>query len=237
MNGSFREALRRGPDCPELDVLFSLAGEAPAASRVELERHVESCPACQSELSLYREFVAPEMRLGEQAAVDRIVAGMALPHGGAPRSAPVRWWNSFPRLAWTGSAALACAAILLTVGITIQRNVNRTIPGAISTEGSAMRSQSLSITSPLGELAHAPRSIAWEAVPGAAVYTVTLSEVDRAQIFYSTVTTPSLSLPPATVTLIAPGKTIFLEVEAKDGAGNVVATSGRQRIRVGVTGR
>jgi hypothetical protein len=237
MNESLREALRRGPDCPELDVLFSLTREAPASGRVELEKHVENCPACQTELALYREFVAPEMRPGEQTAVDRIVGGMTLPGGRAPQNAPVRWWNSFPRLAWTGSAALACAAILLTVGIAIQRNANRTIPDAVSTEGSAKRSRSLSITSPLGELANAPHSIDWEPVPEAAVYTVTLSEVDRAQIFYSTVTTPSLSLPPATVTLIAPGKTIFLEVEAKDGAGNVIATSGRQRIRVGVTGR
>jgi hypothetical protein len=232
---ALRQSLHRGPACPELDVLFSLA-EKPDTVAASLQSHIAGCAACQTELSLYREFVEPQWRPGEHAAVDQIVSGLVIPLP-KPSDAPkAHWWQSFPKPVWLGSAALACAALLLTVGITVQRNSNPAFPSRVRSEGDVTRSPALSITSPVGDLAQVPKTIEWAPVPGAATYVVTISEVDRNQIFYRTVTTRSLPLPAATATLISPGKTVFLEVTAKDVTGNRIATSGQQRIRVGFSG-
>ena len=77
-----------------------------------------------------------------------------------------------------------------------------------------------------------PEAVRWDAVPGAVRYMATLTEVDRTVIFDTKLTTPELLVPEQTRRLLVPGKTILVEIQALDAAGNVLAQVGGMRVHV-----
>ena len=90
----------------------------------------------------------------------------------------------------------------------------------------------MTIVSPRGELSESPRSIQWEPVAGASQYTVTVSEIDRTEIFHKKVTYPQLLVPEETRKLLKPGKTALVQVNAEDPEGREIASSGAVRFQV-----
>jgi hypothetical protein len=230
MSQNMREALRHGDDCPTVEILIE-AMEHGAAGRPAIASHVEKCPACQTELAMFRGFEAGKVRADEREAVDSIVRRLRRETEPGPA---VTFW---PRiLGWLtpvrmGGLALVAAAILLTVGLSTQWQTRRGVSDSLPESG-VTRSAAIRGISPQGEVAAFPEQIRWEPVPGAVEYDVTLSEVDRNVIFHKTFTTPALEVPTDIRRIIVPGKTVLLLISARNAAGLEMARSGMIRIVV-----
>jgi hypothetical protein len=116
------------------------------------------------------------------------------------------------------------AAMALIVGLAVQiRNWREPSLRANDPAGSAaVRSASVRILEPAGDVTTAPVAIVWEAAPGAAGYRIRLLEVDGNELWSGTSLEPRLSLPENARTLFVPHKTISIAVEARDAAGAVI---------------
>ena len=216
MSEVFRRALRHGEDCPPPEAMIE-AMEHGAAGHEEIPAHVKRCPACQTELALFRGFEAGEVKADERDAVDYILRRL---RGEESAPGPSLW----QRLTgfWTpvrmGGFAVAAAALLLTIGLSTQWQSRRGTPETMQ-ENDVLRSAVIRGISPQGDVAAFPDQIRWEPVPGAAEYNVTLSEVDRNVIFHKKFTTPALDVPQEVRTLMVPGKTVLLLITAMDSSG------------------
>ncbi|MDQ1474420.1 MAG: hypothetical protein QOJ99_5900 [Bryobacterales bacterium] len=199
MNDVLRNVLSHGEDCPAPEVMIeAMAHGAPKHD--EISSHVAGCPPCQTELALFRSFEAADFKPDEREAVDYIVRRMrgeqsrqAIPGSGWP----VFWtrlsgfWNPVR----VGGFATATAAVLLIIGLSTQWQTQRRLPERLP-ENDALRSTVINGVNPQGELAAIPDRIRWDPVPGAAEYSVTLSEVDRTVIFHKTFTSNVFALTP-----------------------------------------
>lgn len=215
MNEVLKQALQRGPGCPPLTELLESADR--------FREHIHGCPACQTEVAAFQRFSDEPQTASERAAVRAIVASQTLP-GRVPAAKPSAW-SRFLSPAWMGGAAMALAAIVFAVGIGSQWTARHTGTDA-GLETGQMRSQSVNITSPHGDLETMSREIRWQPVVGAAAYAVTVSEVDRTVLIYENVTSSAFVLPDPTYTLVMSGKTILVNVTALDAAGKQTAASG-----------
>jgi hypothetical protein len=178
-------------------------------------------------LALFRSFESCEVDAGERAAVDYIVRRLR-----SPQSVP--WWRrllAFGTPVRLGGFAVATAALLLTFDLSTQWQARRTIlpPGQ---QDDVLRSSAVRGILPQGEVAVFPPVIRWEPVPGATLYTVSLTEVDRNVIFHKNVTTSVLDVPPDVLKLIVPGKTVLLEITASDASGKQISQSGTTKVVV-----
>lgn len=229
---AFRKALEHGADCPPVETLLEMIEHGASGDRAGVENHLRFCPACQTEVSLYRTFEAGAVRADERSAVDFIVKRLAQETTPPARQkgATASFWQRLFTPAWMGGAALAMAAILVGVGLLPQMRLRHGVEPAM--EDQTLRTGTLTVTSPRGDLAEAPNVFEWKPVEGAAEYAVVLSEVDRHAIFYKKVTSSRLLVPVGIRTLIVPGKTVLLEVKAEDGQGRVIAQSGAIRFRI-----
>jgi hypothetical protein len=230
MSEAFREALRHGEDCPELDVMLQ-AMEPGGSGNDRISAHLEKCPSCQTELALFRTFEAGDVDASERKAVDYIVRRLR-----SPQSVP--WWRrlmAFGPPLRLGGFAVAAAALLLTIGLSTQWQSRRGAPELTPQAGQqsdTMRSSAVRGILPHGEVTAFPRVIRWEPVPGASAYTVSITEVDRNVIFNRNVTTPQLDLPQDVLNLMVPGKAVLLAITASDSLGSLIAQSGTLRVIV-----
>ena len=239
MNDEFRKALQHGPDCPPAETLIGVMEHGDPGDRAGINQHLHSCPACQTELAMYRGFEAGEVSADERSAVDFIVKRLQRPAAIVP-STPSLWQRIFTRQQnfftsrWMGVAALAMAAVLLTIGLTSQSRTGRVNPPVADDQ--TLRTSAVTITSPTGEMNESPGFIEWQPLAGAAEYTVTLSEIDGNVIFHKTFTTSRIHLPEEIRNLIKPGKKVLLEVSAENRTGSEIARSGMVSIRVNPAG-
>ncbi len=235
MSKDFRDALRHSGDCPPVEALIDVMEKGAAGDRAGFRKHVSACAACQTELALYREFEAGEVRNDERADVAFIVDRLR----GIPKKESRRtrgfWQGVWPFQwgvpTWMGATAVAIAVILLTVGVVSQWRGQQRHP---LSDDEAIRSVAITITSPRGDVKESPHSIEWQPVSGASEYTVTLREVDHTLMFHNKVTSPRLLLPEERRTLLRPGKTVLVQVSASDAAGREIATSGAVSFRVDI---
>jgi len=213
-----RQALRRGPDCPPLEALLA-GGQA---------EHVSGCAGCQAELALFASFEAPlPANESERQAIPVIVNRLR------PKPFLARFFGSRARL---GGLALAAAAVILALGLASQWRTGRLEP-VPETAVPVYRSPVIRVTPPLEDLSRPPAEIRWDAVKGAAVYDVSVAEVDRNIIFNDSLTNPVLSVPASLSKLIVPGKTLSFRVSARDSAGRELASSGSVTLRVRIPNR
>jgi hypothetical protein len=236
MNDTMRQALKHDGNCPELPQLLEAMELDPAtAARREAELHLKTCPACQTEWSLFQQFeaceVLPEERDVVASIVQQVQASRVTRAGSSPaanvRSFRQRWLTP----GWMGVAAIAMAALVMAIGIGSQWRARHASP-VDETGTQVLRSQTVEIATPLQDIAEAPAEIAWKPVAGASSYSVMFTEVDGTRVFYTKVTSLSLPLPENTLTLLKHGRTLLLNVTAQDEQGRDIAHSGNTRIHL-----
>ena len=221
--------------CMPVDELALALAAGAGESRRAAQAHLAECAYCRAELELLKQFESCEPRADEQAAVDSIVARLRRdsPHrlqSGGDKHEPIAWWKGI----WTprvlAPVSLAFAALLIAV-VLIPRS--HSPAGPVAPEANeVMRSHTIKVTSPKGDVAEAPAELSWKAVPGAVNYTVRLMEVDRTALWSESVSQPGATIPAAMRERILPGKTLLWEVTAVDSSGAIIAESGTQRFRL-----
>lgn len=224
-NQKVSQALKPGESCPSLDELIDLiSGKSGEQRRLEAEAHSSACAHCTTELALFREFEQPTIRVEEKAGVEAIVARLRQ-NSPIPRT---HWWKSL----WKMPVLVPAAATLLAVLFLWTPGLNRSSVPKVSNSDDAMRSARMEVVGPTGTLLHAPAKLEWVAVKSAAKYQVTLSEVDRTQVWSATATATDAPLPAEVLAKVVPRKTFSWQVLAIDINGAVVADSGTRQFRV-----
>lgn len=199
------------------------------AARERLETHAQGCAACAAERDLARAFEA-EASAAEVRDVERIARRLERrpPHGRERR-----WWSS----GWAGLARrpafqLGIAAVLVIgvgLGIRDAASPPRLGPGPGE---SAIRSSTLEVVAPLGELVEMPGALAWRGVDEASRYRVTVRGVDDSELWSVESRQATVAVDAALAARLREGVWYSWTVEALDEAGNRVAWSPETRFRV-----
>ncbi len=217
-------------DCMELEELTrSLDGRLGEDRKRLAKTHVAECAHCRTELALFSEFDGPTLQAGEQADVAAIVAELRQNEPVVP--APVSWWQQLwtPRI--LAPVALGFASLLVVVVVSFQPKSSPSQP-FVPNANEVVRSQSIEVIGPVGDIAQSPSVLAWRAVPGAASYRVRVAEVDRTELWSGTVGSSEAALPVHVRSRIVPLKTLVWEVTAVDVSGATIARSGLEPFRL-----
>jgi hypothetical protein len=233
----WREAVSATSDCPPIAVLEKvMEGASQPVSDDKLAAHVRQCPHCQSEISMLRSFESATPSQDEGAAVAWIATQLERnqqTRSGSEqhRSMLVLPWRNFFRLPYMAAAAALVLAAALGISLYISENSRPTFNGNYGT--SPMRSGSIRLTGPSGELAQSPSQFTWGEWPGASSYTVKITgmDMDHTLVWQGTSSHDFLVLPPEVKALIRPGKPLEIIVIAFDTGGHQLA-SGKSHFRV-----
>jgi hypothetical protein len=233
-----------GKDCPDIHRLVSvMAGSEDDSERRRMTAHVETCSYCRAELALYQSFEAATIEPAETAAVSEITAllGARAPEifGRESRSSAARtstakvpWWRNRWDTAWLRPVALTAAGVLVVAAIGLQFRHGTQPALHPADDQSIMRSSSVTVIAPVGDLTATPTRIQWEAVSGAAKYRIRLLEVDRNELWAAESSGTSIDLPADVRARIVPGKSLLCQVVALASSGAGMAESGLVRFRV-----
>jgi hypothetical protein len=221
-------------DCPPLEDLERLLNEeAPWP----LKQHVDGCTRCQTELQMLRAFTASEVAEHEKAAVSSIAARLQSRSSEIITSRPAvderqSWWQLILAMRWMTPAAATVAIALLVAGVAIElRQGRQPLLNTRLGRTEIMRSSSIAILSPVGDLREKPREIRWEAAPNSTRYQIRIMEVDRAELWSGQTTGTRIEVPARVETLIVPWKTLLVQAEAFDADGRKIAESEPVRFR------
>ncbi len=217
-------------NCPSLEDLMSALSDE-SLSR-EFQEHLATCPRCEAEVALYREFEHAEVMPGKEEDLDWIVGRLqeATPDMAAERSRREassgllqQLFNWLAGAGWRPlapvGAALLAAALLLLVWPTGPGQV-----GQIHDPGT-VRSTEIRLTGPLGALSEAPKELSWQVPPGAATFLVSVYEVDRTKLWEGESQVGSIQIPEAIRNQMSVGRRFLWQVVALDGKGNQMRTS------------
>jgi hypothetical protein len=185
--------------------------------RKRAAEHVAGCAHCRDEIALWKEFSAVEAKPEESRDV-RWIVGQLDKQNVVPR--PRRRFALFGGL----RALVLAASLVLVVGGALYM---RRGPGQpyVGTEDGVMRSQSVELVAPVGEVRERPANFQWRAVPGAVRYEVRLLQVDRSEVWHGDSESNSLPVPAGAAAVMLPGKTLLWDVRAMDASGKVLAVS------------
>lgn len=223
-------------ECPPPEAY--LADELAAldkAARERLDAHAATCAACAAERDLAAGFDA-SATAEERRDVERIVRRLERrpPHGRRPG-----WgWGS---LSWTDlvrtpAFQLAAAAVLVIgVGLGVREAATPPTLGT-APDPSAVRSSTLELLSPVGELAGLPDALRWQEVEGAELYRVSVLAVDDSELWSAETTRPSIEIDERLGAAVRPAVWYRWRVEALDRAGSRIAWSPEARFRVAPSG-
>jgi len=173
----------------------------------------------------------------EGAAVAWIAAQLQRAQG-MPASPTVAlpWWRSLFKLPYL----VATAALVLVLGLGFSIYISDRQDHSVLTAGNQqhqiMRSGSVRLTAPSGELDQIPQEFHWEAFPGATSYSIQLLEVDGSVLWSGQAEQNVLKVGPELRNKIQPGKRLLWKVAALDSAGKLVAASSQEQFRVKVKG-
>jgi hypothetical protein len=237
----FRAALGPGKSCPPVEELARLIDEPSGAGLPPtLADHVQSCSYCRNELHLLQTFLSAETPEEDIEAVRFVTEQLRTRSAeifARPVVAPAQptsWWSTLFALPWLRPSAFTMAAVLIVVAIGFQLRFAG--PPALRPLGGSgaevLRSHTLDLLTPKGDLQQAPREIQWQPSPGAVKYEVRLLEVDRTEMWKTETAQTRVELPSPVQARIVPAKTILCEVAAFDAAGRKVAESELVRFRL-----
>lgn len=229
-NRDLRTALSSTPECLPLDQLERCID--PGAVPTEFSGHLESCTFCQSELALLRSFHRPP-DASEAEAVREIERRLQSPRPIAD-AASRAWWRDLFEARWFRPAAIVMAGMLIVIAVGLQSRYGAVprLNAPAGPEGDVMRSGTVTVIAPSGDLHAVPGRIEWQPVTGAARYRVRLLEVDGTELWSASANEAQLTIPAAIKAKIVPAKTLLLEVMAIDAAGRKLAQSDAIRFRV-----
>ena len=218
----FRDALRASPECLPIEILSQrLILSAEDSGRQAVERHLEQCLHCRTEVDLMREFESGVVKPDEARAVGWIAARLAKSTAVEPATVRAATWWSPRLLAGFGAAA---ALVVLAIGLGTQWNSR--VPGTPVPEFGEERMRSRRV-----EIVNTPGALEWKPVSGAANYEITARLVDGSIIFHNLITKQVLVYPSEIATTVNTGKLVLWEVVARDAAGNELARSGIQKLK------
>lgn len=230
----WKEALK-GESCPSLDALMdALAEEGPLPP--EVERHLATCPRCETEVAMYRDFERAEVETGKEEDLSwvmrRLEASSPVPgppaaqvdqpeSGSGPLGRLLGWLTGagWRPLAPVGAALLAAALLLL---------VWKPGLGEIGEIGDPLVTRSSGIqltTAPLSNLSEPPQSLSWNAPKEAAKFVVHVYEVDRTELWRGESERSSIDLPESIRSQMSVGRRFFWQVEAYSAEGRPLGTS------------
>lgn len=225
-HSAWKAALAPSPDCIAIEKLAEPLSGADA-------EHLARCPRCQAELALWNGFNEPAQSAEEGAAGTWVARELRRRSAATPARRQAWWQRLLSVPAYRLSGALA-AILLLAGGIAVYNLRSRTaLVAGVDGEG-ALRSQTVVLVAPLGDLDARPAELRWQPVPAAATYMVEILEVDRHSLWKSETAQTRSSIPGNIRALMAPGKTLLWQVSATNSSGASLATSGFQKFRVKV---
>lgn len=227
-----RDAVAAGPEClTDAQIERLAAGEYLEAAN----QHVRNCARCDAELALRHSFDADSLNVEEQAAGDWIAERLRANAAIQPKTEPVihprepwyrRWWMT---------AAVSMAGLTIVAGVAMQwQTAAPTLTAAPENGPTVLRSDSVILLQPAGDLRELPGELSWKPVQSASTYDVSVTEVDQQEVWKGTTPQTSLALPGGVRSLLVPGKTLLWQVTARNSAGSAVASSARQRFRLAV---
>ncbi len=226
---AWRDAVSQTKDCLTLDVLEKLAeGSADKSA----SQHLATCPHCQSELTMLKSFESSVPSENEGAAVAWIAAQLERKQSGAPARAEVRapFWRNLFKVPYLAGALAAALVLGLGLSFYVSDREPHPISGNIGT--GTVRSGSVRLIGPSGNLAQPPDAFRWEAYPGAKSYRVEVMEVDGT-VLWSTQTAENFAAPtPELKQKMHPGKALQWKVIALDASGNAIASSSQEKFQV-----
>jgi hypothetical protein len=242
---ALKAALAPSRACATVEQLSRLCDADHAGSAdARLAGHVAGCLRCRTELALLKQFESGTLPPGDEAAARRLVArlerdvaqmvgsGPAPSAGGVPERRAV-FWEPLQSLR-TAIAGVLVATAMLLLALNL-RGGNAGAPPLSPDIGGGQpifRSDALAVIGPVGDLETVPTELRWETVPGAAWYSVQVTEVDRTELWKAESAQASVALPTVVRARIVPGKPLLWQVVAKDESAKTVATSAVQRFRL-----
>jgi hypothetical protein len=240
-NPSEREFLSRtfepGTDCPSIEALELFLDDDPTLRA--MATHFESCPHCRTELELLRTFRTPPRDEAEAEAVRQVTTRLRSRASeitgvqGRPGESGEPWWKGLFDWRRLRPAALAMAGILIVIaaGMQWRHSAAPGLRGPVQPEQEVLRSGTLRVISPSGDISAPPSQVQWEPAPGAVRYQVRLLEVDHTQLWSAVSSQPRVDLPAEALQKIVPAKTLLLQITAMDESAHTVADSGMVRFR------
>ncbi len=218
-----RWALEATAECPPLDQLVQ------ASRPAQVESHLKECAHCKSELALYLEFEAAEVRPEEAADLRWVAAETAKNVKHAISPAP--WW----KLIFPPQVSMGIAALLVVVAGTMMTRSTRepVFPGEIPSV-STLRATSIQLLEPVEDINLAPSLFRWEKLTQATSYRVIVFEVDHVELWSGNSAPATLTVPDTLKKQLLPGKTVLWKVVAFDGQGKQIAESETKKFRVAV---
>jgi hypothetical protein len=236
------EALRRGPGCPDVEVLRlwteSQRGQGAATdpSWAATEAHVRQCARCGVEAEALRSFFFPAVgeegaryRAAREGIQDLLARTLASGHRVRPACATplssakekVSLWRSLKGRPWMLAFQMA---LLVGVGLgllvpLLRENQAPAVPVLDSGHGTLRGDLRPRLLSPLGEQLSIPRRFDWEAgerPPGGWIFR--LERIDGSLVWRTGTSAPFVELPAEIAGSILPGSRYIWRVEASGGA-------------------
>jgi hypothetical protein len=238
---NLKRALSSTSSCPDVEQLGQYAdGTIDATSLRKVGSHVAACQHCKSELALLREFEEAAVRPEEERQVAWISAKLQdrseeiLASRSTQRAERLPWWKTLLTLPALSRAALALGAILIVVSgsIYLRRSSAPVLNTTLDSGRDVLRSNTVHLISPKGDLARKPSLLEWEAVPGAVRYQVRVIEVDRTELWKAETSAVGIQLPDEVRAKIQPLKSLRWQVTALDSSGKPIGSSSSESFRL-----
>lgn len=233
----WQDAVSATSECPGIEMLEQvMEGTAQDAGT---QNHVSTCPHCQQEIAMLRKFESAEASPDEGAAVAWIAAQLQRNQNKA-EAQPVRqavpFWRSLFRVPYMAAAAAVILAATLGISVYLNDFKKPSIDHNIGFD-SPLRSGQIRLTNPAGDLTQLPEKMTWEAVSGAASYSVVIKamDIDHTLVWQGRSSENSLTVSPELKSKIRPGKPLTWKVTAIGSTGKELATGeGRFRITLAI---
>ncbi len=232
----FNAAFGAGEACPDWELLAS------AATRPEIQRHLDACSRCRTELALLRSFEQDEPRRAELASVEWIESELerrsaeVIADSAAPATRPSVWDRIRAAVfapAYRPAFAIAAIVVLVVAAgsIYFRRGSETSVPYS-GGQGTVWRSAQIAVLSPVGDLAAPPHEFRWEAIPGGATYRLELREVDGTALWTGDFPQDTVEIPKSVAGRLTPGRAFQWQVTARNSAGETISRSSLQNFRI-----
>jgi hypothetical protein len=228
----WQEAASATTECLPLEVLERMTENASADPKASA--HLAGCAHCQTELAMLKNFEQSTPSADEGAAVAWIAAQLERRQN-APvaqqKIARVPFWHTMFRVPYLAGAAALAAVLVL--GISLYHG-NSDGPSKINPGlgNGQFRSGSIHLVSPIADQPNAPSEFRWDAVQGAASYTVELKDVAGVTLATAKSSQNILAVTPEMKAVMISGKPIKWSVTALDASGKEIANSGAEQFTV-----